>query len=104
SFLEDSSNSSGTRDGIVRSFEDMPIDLNDVVRDFYHRMSEVRIDRILEVGEPQGSCYVGYREGSCEQSLTSHEEFRQVRRDRDDTRERLRRLELYVKSRLDFRP
>ncbi|GJV18982.1 hypothetical protein Tco_1368002, partial [Tanacetum coccineum] len=28
---EDSSDSSGTRDGIVRSFEDMPIDLNDVV-------------------------------------------------------------------------
>nr|GEZ16334.1 hypothetical protein [Tanacetum cinerariifolium] len=27
-------------DGIVRSFEDMPIDLDDVVRDFYHHMSE----------------------------------------------------------------
>ncbi|GKF49669.1 hypothetical protein Tco_0142920, partial [Tanacetum coccineum] len=37
---EYSSDSSGTRDGIVRSFEDMPIDLNDVVRDFYHHMSE----------------------------------------------------------------
>ncbi|GJU98012.1 hypothetical protein Tco_1327283 [Tanacetum coccineum] len=33
---EDSSDSSGTRDGIVRSVEDMPIDLDDVVRDFYH--------------------------------------------------------------------
>ncbi|GJS76049.1 hypothetical protein Tco_0725930 [Tanacetum coccineum] len=29
---EDSSDSSGTRDGIVRSFEDMPIDLDDVAR------------------------------------------------------------------------
>ncbi|GKE54962.1 hypothetical protein Tco_1490118 [Tanacetum coccineum] len=29
---EDSSYSSGTRDGIVRSFEDMPIDLDDVIR------------------------------------------------------------------------
>ncbi|GJW15236.1 putative reverse transcriptase domain-containing protein [Tanacetum coccineum] len=38
---EDSSDSSGIRDGIVRSFEDMPIDLDDVVRDFYHHMSEV---------------------------------------------------------------
>ncbi|GKB57257.1 hypothetical protein Tco_0913443, partial [Tanacetum coccineum] len=44
---EDSFDSSGTRDGIVRSFEDMLIDLDDVVRDFYHHMSEVRIDRIV---------------------------------------------------------
>ncbi|GKE41447.1 hypothetical protein Tco_1468731 [Tanacetum coccineum] len=46
---EDSSNLSGTRDGIVRSFEDMPIDLDDVVRDFYHHMSEVRTDRIAGI-------------------------------------------------------
>ncbi|GKA42149.1 hypothetical protein Tco_0734809 [Tanacetum coccineum] len=44
---EDSSDSSGTRDGIVRSFEDIPIDLDDAVRDFYHHMSEVRIDGIV---------------------------------------------------------
>ncbi|GKA55369.1 putative reverse transcriptase domain-containing protein, partial [Tanacetum coccineum] len=73
--VEDSSDSSGTRDGIVRSFEDMPIDLDDDVRDFYHHMSEVRIDRIVKVREPQGPCYVGYREGSCEQSLSSHVSF-----------------------------
>ncbi|GJT13011.1 hypothetical protein Tco_0860053, partial [Tanacetum coccineum] len=35
--------------GIVRSFEDMSIDLNDVVCDFYHHMSEVRIDRIVGI-------------------------------------------------------
>ncbi|GJY81246.1 hypothetical protein Tco_0493997 [Tanacetum coccineum] len=46
---DDSSDSSGTKDGIVRSFEDMPIDLDDAVRDFYHHMSEVRIDRIVEI-------------------------------------------------------
>ncbi|GJW59046.1 hypothetical protein Tco_0105777 [Tanacetum coccineum] len=46
---EDSSNSSGTRDGIVRSFEDMMIDLDDVVRDFYHHVYEVRIDRIVRI-------------------------------------------------------
>ncbi|GJX86050.1 hypothetical protein Tco_0336824 [Tanacetum coccineum] len=46
---EDPSDSSGTMDGIVRSFEDMPIDLDDVVRDFYHHMSEVRIDRIVRI-------------------------------------------------------
>ncbi|GKE83561.1 hypothetical protein Tco_1557303, partial [Tanacetum coccineum] len=37
---EDSSDSSGTKDGIVRSFEDMLIELDDAVRDFYHHMSE----------------------------------------------------------------
>ncbi|GJV53133.1 hypothetical protein Tco_1448874 [Tanacetum coccineum] len=31
------------------SFEDMPIDLDDAVRDFYHHMSEVRIDRIVRI-------------------------------------------------------
>ncbi|GJU37641.1 hypothetical protein Tco_1185995 [Tanacetum coccineum] len=50
---EDSSDSSGTRDGIVRSFEDMLIDLDDVVRDFYHHMSEVRIDRIVGIETAQ---------------------------------------------------
>ncbi|GJW09415.1 hypothetical protein Tco_1575242 [Tanacetum coccineum] len=34
----------------------------------------------------------------------SHEEFRQVRRDRDDTRRRLRRLESYVERHLGFSP
>ncbi|GKE00157.1 hypothetical protein Tco_1388140 [Tanacetum coccineum] len=46
---EDSSNLFGTRDGIVRSYEDMLIDLDDTVRDFYHHMSEVRIDRIVGI-------------------------------------------------------
>ncbi|GJV71703.1 hypothetical protein Tco_1491698 [Tanacetum coccineum] len=41
--------SSGTRDGNVRSFKDIPIDLNDVVRDFYHYMSKVRIDKIVGI-------------------------------------------------------
>ncbi|GJT46645.1 putative reverse transcriptase domain-containing protein [Tanacetum coccineum] len=50
---EDSSDSSGTRDDIVRSFEDMLIDLDDVVRDFYHHMSEVRIDRIVRIETAQ---------------------------------------------------
>ncbi|GJZ57145.1 hypothetical protein Tco_0612639 [Tanacetum coccineum] len=50
---EYSSDSSGTRDGIVRSFEDMMIDLNDVVRDFYHHTSEVHIDRIVGIKTAQ---------------------------------------------------
>ncbi|GJT88195.1 hypothetical protein Tco_1069912 [Tanacetum coccineum] len=50
---EDSSDSSGTRDGIVRSVEDMPVDLDDAVRDFYHHMFEVRVDRIVEIETAQ---------------------------------------------------
>ncbi|GJU96849.1 hypothetical protein Tco_1321605 [Tanacetum coccineum] len=50
---EDSPKSSGTRDGIVRSVEDMPVDLGDVVRDFYHHMSEVRVDRIIGIKTAQ---------------------------------------------------
>ncbi|GKD34849.1 hypothetical protein Tco_1250358 [Tanacetum coccineum] len=41
------------RDGIVRSFKDMPIDLDDAVRDFYHHMSEVRMDRIVGIETAQ---------------------------------------------------
>ncbi|GJR62288.1 hypothetical protein Tco_1504450 [Tanacetum coccineum] len=63
---EDCPDSSGTRDGIVRSVEDTPVDLSDVVRDFYHHMSE--------------------------------EEFRQIRRDRDDARGRLRRTMTNTRS------
>ncbi|GKD08442.1 hypothetical protein Tco_1188127 [Tanacetum coccineum] len=135
---EDSSDSSGTRDGIVRSFEDMPIDLDDVVRDFYHHMSEVRIDRIVGIETAQRRLEAdqliarGQRVSMIERidslrlenlkvramldierdrvnSLRLHmslsqEEFRQVRRDRDDTRGRLRRLESYVERHLGFRP
>ncbi|GKE35012.1 hypothetical protein Tco_1454334, partial [Tanacetum coccineum] len=46
---EDSFDSSSIRDVIVRSFEDMPIDFDDAVRDFYHYMSEVRTDRIVGI-------------------------------------------------------
>ncbi|GJW60968.1 hypothetical protein Tco_0110303 [Tanacetum coccineum] len=135
---EDSSDSSGTKDGIVRSFEDMPIDLDDVVLDFYHHVSEVRIDKIVGIETAQRRLEVdqliarGQRVSMIERidslrlenlkvramldierdrvnSLRlhmslSHEEFRQVRRDRNDTRGRLRRLESYVERSLGFRP
>ncbi|GKD37652.1 hypothetical protein Tco_1257859 [Tanacetum coccineum] len=134
---EDSSDLSSTRDGIVRSFEDMPIDLDDVVRDFYHHMSEVRIDRIVGIETTQKQLEAdqliarGQRVSMIERidSLRlenlkvramldierdrvnnlrlhmslSHEEFRQVCRDCDDTRGRLRRLESYVERLLGFR-
>ncbi|GKB58011.1 hypothetical protein Tco_0914197 [Tanacetum coccineum] len=135
---EDSSNSSDTRDGIVRSFEDMLIHLNDAVREFYHYMSKVCIDRIVGIEtvqrwlEADQLIAMGERAGMIERieslrlenfkvraildierdrvnSLRLHmsfsqEEFRQVCRDRDDTRGRLRRLESYVERQLGFRP
>ncbi|GKD71646.1 hypothetical protein Tco_1325736 [Tanacetum coccineum] len=110
----------------VRSFEDMPIDLDDAVRDFYHHMSEVRADRIVGIETAQRRLEAdqllarGQRVGMIKRidslrldnlkvramldierdrmnKILLHisllqEEFRQVRRDRDDTRERLRRL------------
>ncbi|GKA97737.1 putative reverse transcriptase domain-containing protein [Tanacetum coccineum] len=129
---EDSSDSSGTRNGIVRSFKDMSIDLNDDVRDFYHHMYEVRIDKIVEIETVQRRLKAdqlkdrGQRvsmierndrlrlenlkvramldiEGDRVNSLRLHmslsqEEFRQVRRDRDDTRGRLRRIMTITRS------
>ncbi|GJT57122.1 hypothetical protein Tco_0992176 [Tanacetum coccineum] len=95
---EDSFDSSGTSDGIARSFEDMPIDLNDVVRDFYHHMYKVRIDRIVGIEIVQR--YLRLENLKFRTMLDierdrvnilhlhmslSQEEFCQVRRDRDDT-------------------
>nr|GEY00075.1 hypothetical protein [Tanacetum cinerariifolium] len=36
-----------------RSVEDMPIDLNDAIRDFYHHMSEVCVDKIVGIETTQ---------------------------------------------------
>ncbi|GKC56661.1 hypothetical protein Tco_1084259, partial [Tanacetum coccineum] len=130
--------SSGTRNDIVRSFEDIPIDLDDAVHDFYHHMSEVRIDRIVWIETAQIRLEADQLIASEDKarmaeriyslrlenlkvramldierdrvnSLRLHmslsqEEFHQIRRDRDDTRGRLRRLESYVERRLGFRP
>ncbi|GJU07644.1 putative reverse transcriptase domain-containing protein [Tanacetum coccineum] len=91
---EDSPDSSGTRDGIVRSVKDMPVDLGDAVRDFYHHMSEV--------GEPQGSCYCWIIERDRVSSLRLHmslsqEEFRSILRDRMMLSGDLRRLGVIMK-------
>ncbi|GJZ32037.1 hypothetical protein Tco_0577473 [Tanacetum coccineum] len=135
---EDSPDSPGTRDGIVRSVEDTPVDLGNAVRDFYHHMSEVRVDRIVGIETAQRRLEAdqliasGDRARMAEMiyslrlenlkvramldierdrvsSLRLHmslsqEEFRQIRRDRDDARGRLRRLESYLGRRFGFRP
>ncbi|GJW96966.1 putative reverse transcriptase domain-containing protein [Tanacetum coccineum] len=135
---EDSSYSSGTRDGIVRSFENMLIDLDDAVRDFYHHMFEVRIDRIIGIETAQIRLEADQLIASEDRARMakriyslrlenlkvramldierdrvnslrpymslSQEEFRQIRRDHDDARGRLRRLESYLERRFGFRP
>ncbi|GJU23101.1 hypothetical protein Tco_1156443, partial [Tanacetum coccineum] len=90
-------------------------DLEDTIYDIVHYMSEVRIDRIAEIDTTQRQLEtsqlvaIGERASLVERigSLRLEnlkEEFRQVRRDRDDTRRRLRRLESYVERHLGFRP
>ncbi|GKF81751.1 hypothetical protein Tco_0240353, partial [Tanacetum coccineum] len=112
---DDTYDSSGTREGIVRSFEDMLIELDDAMHDFYHHMSEVRINRIVGIETVQRRLEAdqliarGQRVSMIERIdrlrlENLKEEFRQVRRDRNDTRGRLRRLESYVNRRLGFRP
>nr|GFB22980.1 hypothetical protein [Tanacetum cinerariifolium] len=49
----DSSSSSGTRDGTIRSNEDIPVDLDGAIREFYHHMSEVCVDRIVRIETAQ---------------------------------------------------
>ncbi|GJZ48288.1 hypothetical protein Tco_0602120 [Tanacetum coccineum] len=55
----DSSDSSGTKDGSVRSVEDMQIDLGDAIHDFYHHMSEIRVDRVVSIEATQRQLEVG---------------------------------------------
>nr|GEW62843.1 retrotransposon protein, putative, Ty3-gypsy subclass [Tanacetum cinerariifolium] len=81
----DSSSSSATRDGTVRSVEDMPVDLDDDIRDFYHHMFEVRVDRIVGIETTQ-------RQLKADQMITSGESWK------------LRRLESFAERHLGFHP
>ncbi|GJT97074.1 hypothetical protein Tco_1092592 [Tanacetum coccineum] len=74
-------------------------DLEGTLYDRSHYMSEVSLDRITEFETAQRQLEVGQLKASRERDL---EEFRQVCRDHDDTRRRLRRLESLVERRLGF--
>ncbi|GKA86660.1 hypothetical protein Tco_0808371 [Tanacetum coccineum] len=76
-------------------------DLKDTIYDIVHYMSEVHMDRITEIETTQRQLETTQLVASGEREL---EEFRQVHRNRDDTRRRLRRLESYVERYLGFRP
>ncbi|GJW48173.1 hypothetical protein Tco_0079819 [Tanacetum coccineum] len=99
---EDSSDSYGTRDGIVRSFKDMPIDLGDAVRDFYHHMSEVRIDRIVGIETAQSRLEAGQliasgdRAKMAERIYSLRLENLKVRAMLDIERDRVNSLRLYI--------
>ncbi|GJY50326.1 hypothetical protein Tco_0441173, partial [Tanacetum coccineum] len=99
---EDSSDSSGTRDGIVRSFEDMPIDLDDAVRNFYHHMSEVRIDRTVGIEIVQRRLEAdqliarGHRVGMIERINSLRLENLKVRAMLDIERDRVNSLRLHM--------
>ncbi|GJZ70780.1 hypothetical protein Tco_0634631 [Tanacetum coccineum] len=107
---EDSSGSSGTRDCIVRSFKDMPIDLDDVVRGIYHHMSNVRINRIVEIETVQRQLEAdqliasGERTSMVERIESLRLENLKICRDRDEVRRRFRILESFVERHLGFRP
>nr|GFA31819.1 hypothetical protein [Tanacetum cinerariifolium] len=70
---KDSSSSSGTRDGTVRLVEDIPVNLDGVIRDFYHHMFEVRIDRIVRIETTQ-------RQLEADQLIASGERTRMTER------------------------
>ncbi|GKE67689.1 hypothetical protein Tco_1521850, partial [Tanacetum coccineum] len=87
-------------------------DLEDTIYDIVHYMSEVRIDRITEIETTQRQLETSQMVASGERaSLVERirslrveylkEEFCQVRKDRDDTRRRLRRMKSYVERHLE---
>ncbi|GKB74417.1 hypothetical protein Tco_0935829 [Tanacetum coccineum] len=88
-------------------------DLEGTLYDISHYMSEVPFDRIIKFETAQRQLEAGQLVASEERAgLTNRvrslgrenlrEEFRQIYRDRDDTRWRLRRLKLLVERRLGF--
>nr|GEV90739.1 putative reverse transcriptase domain-containing protein [Tanacetum cinerariifolium] len=93
----DSSSSSSTRDGTVRSVEDMSIDLDGAIPDFYHHMSEVRVDRIVGIETTQRQLEVdqmiasGERAGMAESIRSLRLENLKLRDHRDDLRRKLKR-------------
>ncbi|GKG22875.1 hypothetical protein Tco_0388178, partial [Tanacetum coccineum] len=108
---EDSPDSPGTGDGIVRIVEDTQFDLGNVADQliasgdrarmaemiYSLRLENLKVRAMLDIKRDRVSSL------RLHMSL-SREEFRQIRRDRDDARGRLRRLESYLERRFGFRP
>nr|GEW78303.1 putative reverse transcriptase domain-containing protein [Tanacetum cinerariifolium] len=107
---EDSSSSSGTRDGTVRSVEDIPVDLDGAICVFYHHISEVRMDRIVMIETVQTRLEAdqmlasGARASMAESIRSLRSENLKIRDDRDDLWRSLRRLESFAERHLGFSP
>ncbi|GJR65988.1 hypothetical protein Tco_0012053 [Tanacetum coccineum] len=77
------------------------LDLEDTIYDIVHYMSDVRIDRITDIETTQRQLEAsqlvasGERASLVERIGSLRLEYLKVRKDRDDTRRRLRRLESY---------
>nr|GEX26731.1 hypothetical protein [Tanacetum cinerariifolium] len=103
----DSSNSSSIRNGTIRSVEDIPIDLDGAIRNFYHHMSESEswYGKSIESlwSENLKVCDLLCIERDRVDSLRLHmsysqEEFRHIRDDHDDRRRKLRRTMTNTRS------
>ncbi|GKE16086.1 hypothetical protein Tco_1423663 [Tanacetum coccineum] len=85
-------------------------DLEDTVYDIVHYMSKIPIDWITETKTTQKQLETGQLAANRKRAILSDRvlslrlEYLKVRRERDDTRRRLRRLESFVERRLGFRP
>nr|GFB05201.1 hypothetical protein [Tanacetum cinerariifolium] len=94
----------------LRSVEDMPFDLDDVIHNFYHYMSEVSVDRIVGIETTQRQLEAdhmitsGERASMAESIRSLRLENLKIRDDHDDLRRKLRRLESFAERRLGFRP
>nr|GEU38228.1 reverse transcriptase domain-containing protein [Tanacetum cinerariifolium] len=105
-----SSSSFGTRDGTVRSVDDMPVDLDDAIHDFYHHMSEVCVDRIVRIETTQRQLEAdqmiasGERAGMAESIRSLRSEDLKVRALLCIERDRVDSLRLYMsRSQEEFR-
>nr|GEU81662.1 retrovirus-related Pol polyprotein from transposon 17.6 [Tanacetum cinerariifolium] len=105
----DSSSSFDTRDGTARSVEDISIDLDGAIHEFYHHMSKVRMDRIVGIEatrrqlEADQMIASGARAGMAESIRSLRSKNLKVCDDRDDLRRKLMRLESFAERRLGFR-
>nr|GEX11213.1 hypothetical protein [Tanacetum cinerariifolium] len=94
----------------LRSVEDMPVDLDGAICDFYHHMSEVRVDRIVGIDTTQRQLETdqmiasGARAGMAESVRSLRLKKLKIRNDRDNLRRKLRRLESFADRHLGFRP
>ncbi|GJU89218.1 hypothetical protein Tco_1301641 [Tanacetum coccineum] len=78
--------------------------LGDLVQRFHDHTEEIPVHRIQVIETAQRQLERDWVDSLRHHMALSQEEFRQIRRDRDDARRRFRRLKSFVERRLGFRP